>query len=32
VARDRGFAIREHSLHLYADCTKTDCPHRPKAG
>jgi len=32
VARDRGFAIREHSLHLYADCTKTDCPHRPTAG
>ena len=32
VARDRGFAIREHSLHLYADCTKTDCPHRPTGG
>lgn len=30
VARERGFAIREHSLHLYADCTKTDCPHRPR--
>jgi Fur family ferric uptake transcriptional regulator len=31
VARERGFAIREHSLHLYADCTKADCPHRPAA-
>jgi Fur family ferric uptake transcriptional regulator len=30
VAKDRGFAIREHSLYLYADCTKTDCPHRAK--
>ena len=28
VARDRGFAIREHSLYLYADCTKHDCPSR----
>jgi len=28
VAKERGFAIREHSLHLYADCTKPDCPHR----
>ena len=28
VARDRGFAIREHSLYLYADCLKADCPHR----
>jgi Fur family ferric uptake transcriptional regulator len=30
VAKDRGFAIREHSLHLYADCTKADCPFRTK--
>ncbi len=30
IARDRGFAIREHSLHLYADCIKPDCPHRPR--
>jgi Fur family ferric uptake transcriptional regulator len=30
VAKDRGFAIREHSLHLYADCTKADCPYRGK--
>ena len=30
VARERGFMIREHSLYLYADCTKTECPHRHK--
>ena len=28
VARRNGFAIRGHSLALYADCTKSDCPHR----
>lgn len=28
IARDRGFAIREHSLHLYVDCVKSNCPHR----
>ena len=28
VAKERGFAIHEHSLYLYADCTKTDCPYR----
>lgn len=28
VAKERGFAIRDHSLHLYADCTKPDCPYR----
>ena len=30
VAKDRGFAIHDHSLYLYADCTKPVCPHRPK--
>src|SRR5215470_11878325 len=25
IAKDRGFSIREHSLHLYADCTKPHC-------
>ena len=30
VARDRGFAIHDHQLYLYADCTKPQCPHRPK--
>jgi Fur family ferric uptake transcriptional regulator len=28
VAQERGFAIAEHALALYAHCTKTDCPHR----
>jgi Fur family ferric uptake transcriptional regulator len=28
VARERGFAISEHALYLYADCTKARCPHR----
>jgi Fur family ferric uptake transcriptional regulator len=31
IARERGFMIREHSLYLYADCTKSECPHRLKA-
>jgi Fur family transcriptional regulator, ferric uptake regulator len=28
VAKDRGFAIHEHQLYIYADCTKDKCPHR----
>lgn len=28
VARKRGFELRGHSLALYGDCTKADCPHR----
>lgn len=28
IAKDRGFTIHEHSLALYADCTKSACPHR----
>ncbi|MDP2026381.1 ferric iron uptake transcriptional regulator [Sulfuriferula sp.] len=28
IATQRGFVIHEHSLHLYADCTKNPCPHR----
>lgn len=28
IAKERGFAIREHSLYLYADCMKSECPHR----
>lgn len=31
IAAERGFAIREHSLHLYVDCTKKDCPNKSKA-
>ena len=30
IAKDRGFAIRDHQLHLYVECTKPSCPHRPK--
>ena len=28
IAKERGFAIRDHSLYLYADCGRTDCPHK----
>ncbi|MEO8487724.1 MAG: ferric iron uptake transcriptional regulator [Betaproteobacteria bacterium] len=28
IARERGFEISEHALYLYAECTKTRCPHR----
>jgi Fur family ferric uptake transcriptional regulator len=28
IAKERGFAIRDHALALYADCTKSDCPNR----
>jgi Fur family ferric uptake transcriptional regulator len=28
VAKDRGFTIHDHSLHIYADCTRKNCVHR----
>ncbi|HOB65796.1 ferric iron uptake transcriptional regulator [Ottowia sp.] len=28
VATARGFALADHALSLYANCTRTDCPHR----
>jgi Fur family ferric uptake transcriptional regulator len=28
VAQERGFALQEHALALYAHCTKPDCAHR----
>jgi Fur family ferric uptake transcriptional regulator len=28
VALSRGFELHDHSLALYARCTKPDCPHR----
>ena len=31
IAKDRGFAIHEHSLSLYADCIKQACPYRKQA-
>jgi Fur family transcriptional regulator, ferric uptake regulator len=30
VAKERGFAIHDHQLYLYADCIKVNCPNRPK--
>ncbi|HET9977311.1 MAG TPA: ferric iron uptake transcriptional regulator [Burkholderiaceae bacterium] len=30
VAEQRGFELHEHTLALYAECTKTACPHRGK--
>ena len=26
IAKDRGFSLHDHSLYLYADCTKVQCP------
>jgi Fur family transcriptional regulator, ferric uptake regulator len=28
IAQERGFAIQEHALYLYAECHKPECPHR----
>ncbi|MDP2154558.1 MAG: ferric iron uptake transcriptional regulator [Sulfuricella sp.] len=28
VAKERGFIVREHSLYLFADCTKPNCPNK----
>ncbi len=28
VAKERGFAVREHSLYIFADCIKPDCPNK----
>ena len=30
IAAQRGFELQEHSLALYAACTKKHCPHRGK--
>jgi Fur family ferric uptake transcriptional regulator len=30
VAQQRGFELHDHSLALYADCTKPNCVHRNK--
>ena len=30
VAAERGFAIHDHQLYLYADCVKPQCPFRDK--
>jgi Fur family ferric uptake transcriptional regulator len=28
IAKERGFAIHEHSLYIYADCAKPNCPNK----
>lgn len=28
IARERGFAIRDHSLYLFAECIKPNCPNK----
>jgi Fur family ferric uptake transcriptional regulator len=28
VSDQRGFKIHDHSLHIYADCIKTNCPYK----
>jgi Fur family ferric uptake transcriptional regulator len=30
IAQERGFRLQEHALALYGECTKEDCPHRPR--
>jgi Fur family ferric uptake transcriptional regulator len=32
IAKERGFVIREHSLQIYADCIKENCPNRKSNG
>jgi Fur family transcriptional regulator, ferric uptake regulator len=31
IAKDRGFNLHDHSLYLYADCTKIKCPNKAAA-
>jgi len=31
IAAERGFRIHGHSLHIYADCQKLNCPHRKRS-
>ena len=31
IAEEHGFRIHDHSLHIYADCIRPDCPHRSKS-
>lgn len=28
IAAERGFTIHDHSLYIYADCIKENCPHK----
>lgn len=31
IAKERGFAVKDHALYLYADCLRVDCPYRKPA-
>ncbi len=31
AAAERGFEVHDHSLQIYAECTKEKCRYRPKA-
>ncbi|MFJ2994637.1 ferric iron uptake transcriptional regulator [Pandoraea sp. NPDC087047] len=31
IAKERGFALQEHSLAMYGSCSKDPCPHRQKS-
>ncbi len=31
IAKERGYSIREHSLHLYVECIKPHCPYKSKS-
>jgi len=31
IAKERGFTINDHSLQIYADCIKENCPNRKPA-
>lgn len=28
IAKERGFVVRDHSMYLFADCTKANCPNK----
>ena len=32
IAQERGFVLQDHSLALYAECSNSSCPHRPRSG
>jgi Fur family ferric uptake transcriptional regulator len=32
IAQTRGFELHDHTLALYATCTKANCAHRPEGG
>ena len=30
IAEERGYRLRDHAMHMYAECTKLNCPHLPQ--